>query len=93
MGGITRWFYEGLAGIKATSPGYKNFDINPHFMGNINTIQASIDTHYGLISFATEKEDNTVRYEVVVPCGTSATLHLENGEVLHLQSGKHSIRI
>ncbi|MBO5008135.1 MAG: family 78 glycoside hydrolase catalytic domain [Clostridia bacterium] len=91
MGSLTRWFFEGLAGIRKTAPGYKAFEIKPYLPEDMTFVNAKLDTNYGLISVKISKTDKGLKYDLSVPCGTTARLYLPGGEAMELESGKYSI--
>lgn len=91
MGSITRWFFEGLAGIRKTALGYKAFEIKPYLPEGMTFVKARVDTNYGMISVEINKTDEGLKYDISVPCGTTARLYLPSGEEMELESGKYCI--
>lgn len=91
MGSVTRWFFEGIAGIRKTSPGYKTFDIVPYMPDDMTYVRAKKDTNYGIISVEVTKTTDGYKYEVAVPCGTRARLFIKaTEEYKELESGVYS---
>lgn len=88
MGSITRWFFEGLAGIRKLSAGYKRVEIRPYFPNGMEWIRADVDTPYGRISL---RADKGAGYYVSLPCGVRAVLYTCEGKRLELESGEHRI--
>ncbi len=76
MGSVTAWFYQGLAGIKNMSPGYRSFDIEPYLPQGMEFVQATVETNYGDIKVKCQKIDTVAFYELNIPCGTTACLYL-----------------
>ena len=75
MGSVTSWFYGGVAGIKATSPGYGTFTVSPYLKeGEIDSVSAAIDAPYGMISVDASVSAERYEYRVSVPFGARAEL-------------------
>ncbi len=69
------WYYSGLAGIADITNGYETFTIAPVFTGNLNYVNASVDTVRGTVTANWALQDNgTVEMEVVIPYGSTATV-------------------
>ncbi len=79
-GSIVTWFYQGLAGIRQTSAGYRTFDVKPYLPNGMNYVEATVETHYGNIKFKREKNSEDSSYHLSVPCGTTASLYFEEME-------------
>lgn len=90
MGSINTWFYEHLAGIKRTAPGFKTFRIDPYIPQEMDWAEGRQDTPYGLISFRWEKTADGLKYTLKVPCGTTATLCTPKGEERSLPAGEYT---
>lgn len=79
MGSVTSWFYQGLGGIRSTSPGYKTFDIQPYLPEDMSFVHTKVETMYGLIEVKYQREASGYLYEVYIPFGTKAKVKLLNG--------------
>lgn len=91
--GIGTWFYQALGGIipDAENPGYEHFIIAPQYATALDWVNVSKETPYGLIKVSWKKSNDTIRLEIDVPIGSTATLlHPDNHTEL-LQSGHHEI--
>ena len=99
LAGVNRFFYNDLAGIQGPSfygqetmkPGFKEFRIKPHVLGELTWARASIRTVRGVIRSGWKKDGNSLTLEVTIPAGASAkvsvpTLGLE--EVTVTEGGK-----
>ena len=93
MGSLNKWFYEGIAGIRKTSPAYESFTVSPYLTESFNEIKTKIETPYGIIDLAVKKDFNKLTYAIEVPFGTEAKLFLENGEYKMLTHGKYFFEI
>ena len=70
--GVAKFFYQGLAGIKLTAPGYKEFKVKPCVVGDLTFANAKIKTVYGPIEVDWKKGDNSFDMTVLVPNNTTA---------------------
>jgi alpha-L-rhamnosidase len=93
MGSVTTWFYQGLAGIKKTSIGYKTFDVKPYIPSQMKDLSVCVDTCYGEIEFSYKRTNKTISYNLTVPFGTTANLYLPNDKVVKLGSGNYQFQI
>ncbi|MDR1381475.1 MAG: glycoside hydrolase family 78 protein [Tannerella sp.] len=90
--GISAWFVKGLAGIEpdASAPGYRTFTVRPNVINRLTYAEASVQSPYGIIKSGWRKDGDRVIYDVTVPVGTAANIHLpatasritENGQPL-----------
>ena len=98
LGHIMQWFYEGLGGINqsADSYGYKRIIIKPELVGDINFVNASQQTTYGIISSQWKKTATTFSLDVSIPGNTTAIIYLpavnrndifESGQSILIQKG------
>lgn len=93
FGEIGAWFYKSLGGIRpdAKSPGFKNILLEPHFVSGLNQFEATHDGPYGRIVSSWKREGKGVRYKVVVPPNSTATLVLPTIAGLQLnENGKQA---
>ena len=88
-GAVGAFLYSCLAGIKASSPGYKTIKIKPLINKEIKYVKSSTLTPYGLVEVEYKIED-TFKINVKVPYRTTCELILPNGEIINLECGKHS---
>jgi len=78
LGHIMEWFYEGLAGIgqEPHSVAYKNIVIDPAYLEQINVVEGSFNSPYGMIKSLVEMRGNDCVVNVEVPFNTSASIYL-----------------
>ena len=77
-GAVGAFLYSCLAGIKASSPGYKTIKIKPLINKEIKYVKSSTLTPYGLVEVEYKIED-TFKINVKVPYRTTCELILPNG--------------
>ncbi|MFC3801149.1 family 78 glycoside hydrolase catalytic domain [Cohnella sp. GCM10012308] len=100
LGTIDDWFYKHLAGIKASTNGYRTSMIKPYPLGDLTSVSGSIDTVRGRIGSAWEKTDDGFTHTVEIPANTTATIFVpkaiggplrESGRPAELAEGIFSV--
>jgi hypothetical protein len=93
LGHIMEWFYTGLAGIDqaANSVGFKEIEIKPEIVGDINYVKANYETFYGTVSSLWYKEGNNFSLDVQVPANTTALVYLPAKKGVAISEGKKGI--
>lgn len=94
LGDLVTWLYEDVAGIRscAEKPGFKHIVMKPLFaVDEVNDINASYRSIYGLIVSRWKKRDGQLSWHVEIPANTTAELHMPDGTVRHLGSGIYDI--
>ena len=85
---LSQW----VCGIRPTAPGFRTFEVCPQ-MGPLTQASATVDTRYGLISVALQREGDSVRVVLDVPLGTVAEVPLTGGGSQRVGSGQHRLII
>lgn len=75
-GSIGDWMYEKLAGINPAKPGYQEIRIQPRFIRGITSVDASLDSPYGVIRSAWSCRDGKITVDVTIPANTRAEIYL-----------------
>jgi alpha-L-rhamnosidase len=77
-GAIGAWLYNTVAGIEIdpAQPGYRHILLRPQPGGGLTHACGTLKTLYGSITSQWKLEKGVFDWEVVVPPGTSATVHL-----------------
>lgn len=89
---VGHWFYQYLAGIKLAEIGWKEFIIEPGVVDELDWVEASIESPYGLVSSRWERtSDNQITYTIRVPVNTRAVFRV-NGKDEILGAGSHVIK-
>lgn len=94
LGDFLPWCYENLGGISSDKEkvGYKHIVMKPDFkVKDISFVNASYRTPYGKVVSNWKKKSETIEWEVTIPANTTAELHLPNGKVVTIGSGKHRL--
>ena len=92
-GAVGDWLYRRVAGIEATSGGYKTFIIAPKPGGGLSWAKATHHSPYGEIVSDWRIEGNVFTLNGHIPCSTRALIILPNGEKHNLSSGWHTFEI
>ncbi len=77
LGDVITWLYRDLAGFNPGEAGYKEIILRPDFsIPDLDSIDASYNTPYGLLESNWKKDTKTLEWEVNIPCNTSALIYL-----------------
>ena len=88
--GIGSWFYQALGGIQPDekSPGYNHFVIKPEIPAGITWVNTSKETPYGTISVKWKLENGSLRMDIEVPAGSTATIAIPEKSENYTINGK-----
>jgi alpha-L-rhamnosidase len=88
FGSIDAWFYKTLAGIgvDASAPGFERIIIKPHIVGDLQHVNASVNTIRGVIASSWRRKGRVLFQEVILPVNSEGqvsvpVLGLKNPEV------------
>jgi alpha-L-rhamnosidase len=81
FGCVGSWMYSYIAGISSLEPGYKKILINPHSGDELNEVNCSYESVYGLINSHWEIKDETMYLNVTIPANTSASVILPHNNL------------
>lgn len=78
FGLVSGWFFEALAGIRPneTLGDWEHFTIRPHVVGDLQWVQASVETLRGRVAVRWERRPNLFLLSVTVPANSRATVYL-----------------
>jgi len=78
IGYLGAWMYQALGGIynDPERPGFKHIILRPQPVGDLTFVRASHKCTYGTIASDWEIADGMFRWQVAVPPGTTATVHV-----------------
>jgi len=78
LGHLMEWFYSGLAGIRpaAHSVGFRQIDIRPEVVGDVNAAKAEYVSPYGLIKSEWKLVNGIFELKTEIPANASATIYL-----------------
>lgn len=93
--GYDGWFYEGLGGIRLLkdSVGYQDFELRPVFASGLDSIDVSFTTGYGTIQSRWVRQEDTVKWDFVVPNNSTAVVTLPNQVSKKYTAGSYSLTI
>lgn len=91
LGAISGWFISGLVGLRAETPGWRHILIAPQTGGSIAHAQGAIEIPFGKLacSWRHETGGSTVKIDLQIPPGTSATLRMGPCSIPDIGSGHH----
>ncbi|MEF2279631.1 family 78 glycoside hydrolase catalytic domain [Deinococcus sp. YIM 134068] len=90
FGCVGDWMYRHLGGLRRLTPGYRHFAVRPDFGCGLTSVRLSHDTVYGPAAVAWTRDGDSLKVEVTVPPGTTATVHLP-GPVEHVEVDGHPL--
>jgi alpha-L-rhamnosidase len=76
LGSIDAWFYRVLAGLAPLLPGWKAVRVRPHVLGDLTSIEASLETVSGRVAAAWKRTDETFSLGVSIPVGSAGEVHV-----------------
>ncbi|RKR79990.1 calcineurin-like phosphoesterase family protein [Mucilaginibacter gracilis] len=88
-GAVGQWFYENIAGIQATSPGYKTIRISPEIGGNLTWAKATYKSQYGLIRSSWQLKGKQVILKVTIPKNTKAIVYVPGKDSIKVGPGSY----
>jgi alpha-L-rhamnosidase len=91
-GAVGDWLYRRIAGIEATSGGYKTFKIAPLPGGGLTSANGEIISPFGRIFSNWKIADGIFNIEIEVPVSTQCQLNMPDGSKYNLASGKYTYK-
>lgn len=93
LGDISAWMFNVVAGINPDdhAPGFSHFIIKPHFLRELDRVEATYRSVHGLITSGWMREGKTIVLDVTVPPNTKATIYADS--VRRVGGGKYRYRI
>ena len=78
FGSIGQWFFEGLAGMKPTKPGYEEIEFKPLIAedAKLNTASASYDSVRGTVKSAWRRTAGGIQMDVTVPPNATGRVYV-----------------
>ncbi len=76
MGTVDDWLFSGVAGIQATSPGFRTVRIEPSPVGNLTAASGEEATPLGPVSSSWTRSGTRFALTVTIPVGSTATVCL-----------------
>jgi alpha-L-rhamnosidase len=88
LGDLLTWMYENLAGIKSDSiqTGFKKIIMRPTPVDNLDFVNASYQSPYGIIKSEWKKMNNQFNWKVSIPANTTAILYIPASDIKEIQS-------
>ena len=90
-GSIAAWMYGYLGGIRETAPGFRRALIEPHPDRHLGFAECELKSAVGTYrSDWKYGEDGKVSYEITIPFGAEADIHLPDGRKMAVKAGTYS---
>ena len=88
-GAVYDWIFGVAVGIQPAAPGYAEITLAPHPDRRLGFADASIETRFGTVRVHWYYKEQRVYYEITVPQGVTAQLHLPGGYAETLLPGSY----
>ncbi|MFI6078600.1 family 78 glycoside hydrolase catalytic domain [Actinoplanes sp. NPDC051343] len=89
LGAVADWMHRRVAGLAPAAPGYRRISVRPVPTGDLTHAAARHRTPYGEAAVRWERTDGSLRLQVTVPVGVTATVQLPGGPVIDVRHGTH----
>jgi alpha-L-rhamnosidase len=90
FGCVDDWMFRMITGINKTRPGFKHILIQPEPDSSLSYAKRTFTSEYGDIVSHWERRNGKFILQVVIPCNTTATVVMPNGEKYDVGSGAYS---
>jgi alpha-L-rhamnosidase len=90
FGCVSDWIYRHINGINKTQDSFKHILIKPRPDASLAWAKCSFHSIYGKIVSDWKRKNGTFTLNVIIPCNTTATIVLPNGETHEVGSGFHT---
>jgi len=93
VGDLNVWFYERLAGIRSSAPGYKEITFKAEPVEGVDYVKASLKTPYGKAASSWKVKNGKFKWNIEVPANTTATVITPDGVTQKVGSGKYTFTV
>ena len=76
LGSIDAWFYRVLAGLSPLLPGWKAVRVRPHVLGDLEFVEARLETVSGTVAASWRRSGNDLVLDVALPPGATGEVHV-----------------
>lgn len=91
LGDLIVWYYENLAGIKSKKPGFKEIEMKPIMVDELNYVNASYNSIYGPIISRWKKNNKKFTWEISIPPNTSADIYVPAKDLKYIKENGQPI--
>ncbi|WP_394554886.1 family 78 glycoside hydrolase catalytic domain [Agromyces sp. MMS24-JH15] len=77
FGCVDDWLYRRIAGIRATSPGYRTVVIEPDLEAGVDRVDAHVQTPAGRLAVSWRRDGAEASIDLVIPSGVDAVLRVD----------------
>jgi alpha-L-rhamnosidase len=89
LGAVADWMHRRVAGLAPAAPGYRRISVRPLPGAALTHASARHLTPYGEASVSWRRSDGSLRLDVVVPVGSTATVEVPGGPTAEVGHGRH----
>lgn len=91
LGDLIAWFYQDLAGIAASEPGFKNIRMKVTAISGLDSVKSTYKTPYGMIASNWVKTPGEFRWKITVPPNSKAMVTLPAKDLPDINESSQSI--
>ncbi|MGN7788077.1 family 78 glycoside hydrolase catalytic domain [Niabella sp. 22666] len=91
LGDLLIWMFEDLGGIKAAAPGFKEIEMKPSFIQQLNEVEAGYKSAAGDIKSQWKRNGNQIQWQIEVPANSSAVIHIPAATATSIKEGGKAI--
>ena len=84
FGAVYQWMVENIGGIRSAAPSYKEILIRPELSDKLTSAKVEYRSIHGLIATDWKREENKLRFNVIIPANTKAQVVLPAGSAAEL---------
>ncbi len=88
-GAVMGWVYQTIGGIDNVAPGFAKIRIAPKIDPNLTWAKTSFESIRGPVRTEWRRTNGKVTLSVEVPPNATAEVHLHNGEIKNVGSGRY----
>lgn len=92
FGCVDDWMFRKVSGIDLAAPGFKKIVIAPELMEAFTSVKRTYMSEYGQIAVEWHLIDSNFNMKVEIPCNTTATVRLPDGNSHEVGSGTYEFR-
>ncbi|MEI2778384.1 MAG: family 78 glycoside hydrolase catalytic domain [Tetrasphaera sp.] len=90
LGAVADWLYQVVAGLRPAEPGYARVRLQPTPGPGLEWVRAALDSPRGRIECGWRREQDVIRFDVSLPEGLPADVHLPDGRIVTIPGGRRT---
>lgn len=91
LGDLLIWMFEDLGGIKAAAPGFKEIEMKPSFVQQLNEVEAGYLSATGEIKSRWKRDGSQIKWQIEVPANSTAIIDIPAASAASVKEGGKAI--